>query len=193
MNHHFFAFLFRMKYINRWGLMRNTKTENLAEHSLEVAVMAHALCLISNEHFGTDLNAERAATLSLFHDSSEIITGDLPTPVKYFSPEIKKAYGEVEKVSAAKLLSMLPDDLKPSYESMFFKQESDRDLWLRVKAADKLSAYIKCLEELKASNHEFSKASQTIKKALDDISLPEVKYFMEHFMKSFSLTLDEQE
>ncbi len=193
MGYHFFAFLFRMKYINRWGLMRNTKTENLAEHSLEVSVIAHALCVIANEKFGGNFNAERAATLALFHDGCEIITGDLPTPVKYFSAEIKKAYGEVEKVSSNKLLSMLPDDLKPTYEGMFFKKEEDADLWLRIKAADKLSAYIKCLEELKASNHEFSKAAQAIKKTLDGNPLPEVAYFMGYFLESFSLTLDEQE
>lgn len=190
--YHFFAFLSRMKYINRWGLMRNTSTENIAQHSLEVAMIAHGLCVIANTFFGEKLNPDRAMVLAVYHDASEVITGDMPTPIKYFSSSIRQSYQEIEQVANEKIMAMLPDQMKLSYVGLFEKQE-EKDLWLRVKAADKLSAYIKCLEEMKAGNREFVKAAESIRIILDSNPLPEVKYFMDNFIESFSLTLDEQE
>ena len=189
MSAQFFAFISRMKYINRWSLMRSTITENISEHSLEVAMLAHALCVISNKRLCTSLDAEKAAVIGLYHDSSEIITGDMPTPIKYFSPEIRRAYQQVESVAADRLLAMLPEELRESYEP--FLRESDPEVARFVKAADKLSAHIKCLEELKASNHEFLLAARQTRQALDDMDMPEVRYFIENFLDSFTLTLDE--
>jgi len=191
--YHFFAFLSRMKYITRWGLMRNTQPENIQEHSLQVAIIAHALALIKNRFFGGAVNSDRVAVLAMFHDCNEIITGDLPTPIKYFNPEISKAYRDVEMVSKNKLLSMLPPELTEEYASIMLHQDDDGDSWKLVKAADRISAYIKCLEEEKAGNTEFKKARDSICKSIMDINLPEVRYFMENFMPSFSLTLDELE
>lgn len=191
--HHFFAFLSRMKYITRWGLMRNTQPENIQEHCLQVAVVAHALAVIKNRFFGGDVNADRVAVVAMYHDSNEIITGDLPTPIKYFNPEISKAYKDVEEVSKRKLLSMLPEGLMDEYASILFHGEQDPEIWRLVKAADRISAYIKCLEEVKAGNREFKKASESILKTIKEMDQPEVKYFMETFMPSFSLTLDELE
>lgn len=189
---HFFAMLSRMKYINRWGLMNNTKSENISEHSLQVGMLAHGLATIHNKRFGGSINSERAALLGIYHDCSEIITGDLPTPVKYFNPQIKDAYKKVEKVAQDKLLSMLPDDLKQEYASIVGYDEKDEDLHKYVKAADKLSALIKCIEELRLGNEEFTQAKNTITQALYDMHMPEVDIFMEEFLPSFSLTLDEQ-
>lgn len=190
MSNNFFAYLSRMKYINRWSLMRNTRLENLSEHSLETAIIAHALCIIANTYFGESLNADLAAAKAMFHDSSEIITGDLPTPVKYYNPKIKKAYKEIESIAEDKLLSMLPGELSKIYEP-YFKEKSPEDM--RVKWADKISAYIKCLEEKKSGNAEFLSAEKTILEAILEIDAPEVKFFMENFIESYSLTLDEQE
>jgi len=188
---HFLAFLFRMKYINRWSLMRNTEVENIAEHSLQVAMIAHLLATIKNKYYGGNIDPNYTAVLAIYHDSSEIITGDMPTPVKYFNPELKEAYKNVEYIANQKIVSMLPEDFKGIYENIFFHNESEE--WAIVKAADKLAAYIKCIEEEKAGNKEFVKARETIAKAIDAIDMPEVKYFMDVFMKSFSLTLDELE
>ncbi|MCX8128715.1 MAG: 5'-deoxynucleotidase [Clostridia bacterium] len=190
---HFFAFLSRMKYIARWGLMRNTQPENIQEHSLQVAVIAHALALIRNRFFKGSINPERIAVLGMFHDCNEIITGDMPTPIKYFNPEISKAYKDIENISKNKMLSMLPEELVEDYSSILFHEDNDPECWKIVKAADRISAYIKCIEEVKAGNREFKKASESILKSINEINLPEVKYYMENFIPSFSLTLDELE
>ena len=186
----FYAYLSRMRYISRWGLMRNSYTENIQEHSHMVAVLAHALALISRKVFGNKTIAPDAcATAALFHDAGEIITGDLPTPIKYYSTEIRDAYRQVESVAADKLLHMLPEELQEDYGPML--REEDPEVRRFVKAADKLSAHIKCLEELKASNHEFLLAARQTRQALDDMDMPELRYFIENFLDSFTLTLDE--
>ena len=191
---HFYAMLSRMKYINRWGLMRNTRSENLCEHSFETAVLAHALAVLRNTRFGGHADPERTAVLALFHDASEILTGDLPTPIKYYNPKIRTAYREVEAVAQNKLLSLLPDDLKPSYKPILAADgDSDRDLLPLVKAADKLSAIIKCMEESRMGNTEFSKAETTLLQAVCDMHLPEADCFVEEFLPSYRLTLDEQD
>jgi 5'-deoxynucleotidase len=191
--HHFFAMLARMKYINRWGLMRNTRNENLCEHSFETAVIAHALAVLRNTRFGGHVDEQRAALLALFHDSTEIITGDMPTPVKYYSPKIRSAYGEVENVARERLLSLLPEDLRPTYRSLLGEpSESDRELLPLVKAADKISAVIKCVEEQRMGNREFADAETTLRESIKKMNLPEADCFMEEFLPSYSLTLDEQ-
>lgn len=190
MNSHFYAMLFRMKYIDRWALMRNTRKENLSEHTLETAFIAHALAVIENRRFGANVNAERAALLAMFHDVPEIITGDLPTPVKYYSEDIKKAYDEMEKSAVGRLTSLLPEDLKPEFEEIF----SDGDEHLRkiVKAADKISALIKCRDEITLGNSEFSVAEKSSIEAVKALGLPAADVFMELFLESFSLPLDAQ-
>ena len=190
MAHHFFALISRMRYIGRWGLMRNTFEENIQEHSHMVAVLAHALAVIRRDVFGGDIDPGQAAVLALYHDAPEILTGDLPTPVKYYKPEIRDAYREVETVSARRLLSMLPDALRPAYEPLLL-EDPESGYHAVVKAADKLSAYIKCVEELKAGNSEFRQAAEQTRQALEASPLPEVGYFLEHFMPGFELTLDE--
>jgi 5'-deoxynucleotidase len=193
-NSHFYAMLSRMKYINRWGLMNNTKNENISEHSLQVAMLAHCLVLIHNKRFGGNLDAQRAAILGIFHDTTEIITGDMPTPIKYFNPIIKEAYKEIEENAADKLVSMLPEDFKPELESIIkMNGEQDKELKPFVKAADKFSALIKCIDELRMGNDEFRKAKDTILDALHQMNMPEVKVFEEEFLPSFSLSLDEQD
>lgn len=188
--HHFFAYLSRMRYINRWGLMRNTFQENIQEHSHMVAVLAHGLAVIRRDVFGKPADPGLAAAAALFHDAPEILTGDLPTPVKYYNPEIRDAYKQVEVFSAGKLLDMLPEALRPAYEPLV-REDYDPDTRALVKAADKMSAYIKCVEEVKAGNNEFRQAAEQTREALEQSALPEVAYFMEHFLPSFSLTLDE--
>ncbi|MCB0179525.1 MAG: 5'-deoxynucleotidase [Anaerolineae bacterium] len=188
---HFFAYLAKMKFIQRWGLMRNTSPENIQEHSLQVAMIAHGLAIIKNRRFAGQVNPERVATLALFHDASEVITGDLATPIKNFNPKIKTAYSEIEIVAKQKLFDMLPDELKVDYESIFFKQDDDEPHWQLIKAADKICAYLKCLEELKVGNEEFAKAARVIESDIAQLELPEVTYFMNTYVASFSLTLDE--
>ena len=188
---HFFAYLGRMKFIQRWGLMRNTDQENIMEHSLQVAMIAHGLAVIRNRRFGGAVDPERTATLALFHDASEVITGDLATPIKYFNPEIKSAYRAIEQVAKEKLLALLPDELRKDYASLFFPSEADAEAWELVRAADKLCAYLKCLEEAKAGNGEFAQAEKSIKRSLNGLRLPEVEYFLAEFVPSFTLTLDE--
>lgn len=191
---HFYAMLSRMKYINRWGLMNNTKYENLCEHSLQVAMIAHCLVLIHNKRFGGDLNPERAAVLAIFHDSTEIITGDMPTPIKYFNPEIKNAYKEIENTAADKLISLLPDDFQEDFEGILKMQgKNDEKIDKFVKAADKFSALIKCIDELRMGNAEFSKAKETIENAIHNMNMPEAEVFEEEFLPSFYLSLDEQD
>ncbi len=190
--YHFFAMLARMKYIDRWGLMRNTRQENLSEHSLETAVLAHALAVLRNARFGGDVNPERAAALALFHDAPEIFTGDMPTPVKYHSPELREAYREVEQSAGSRLLSLLPEDLRPAYAPLLgAPAPEDAPLLPLVKAADKLSALIKCLEERRMGNGEFRSAEESTLRALQAMNLPEVDCFLREFLPSFHLTLDE--
>jgi len=191
-NSHFFAMLSRMKLIGRWGLMHNTVKEDISQHSAEVAMLAHALAVLRNTRFGGDISPERVCLLALYHDAPEILTGDLPTPVKYFNPKIKEAYKEVERVSAQKLLSLLPDDLLPFYEDLFFPK-GEEALWALVKAADKLAALIKCIEERKSGNHEFDAAYHATLALLADMNLPEVNIFLEECIPSYSLPLDELE
>jgi len=188
---HFFAYLARMKFIQRWGLMRNTRPENIQEHSLQVAMIAHGLAVIRNRQFGRKVDPQRIAALALYHDIGEVITGDLATPIKHFNPQIKTAYSEIEVVARQKLFDMLPEELREDYRPLFFLQEADAEHWQLLKAADKICAYLKCLEELKAGNQEFSRAEKAIKREIDRLDLPEVSYFMEVFVPSFSLTLDE--
>ncbi len=192
MSSHFFAMHSRMKYINRWALMRNTVSENISEHSNDVAVIAHALAVIKNVRFGGNLNAERAAFLGLYHDMTEIITGDMPTPVKYHSEDMREAFKEVEDKAGRRLLSMLPEDMARYYEGAFFKEEEDEYLWKIVKAADKISALIKCIEEKNAGNNEFGKALDSTRASVESMNMPEADVFLEEFLPSFYLSLDEQ-
>lgn len=188
----FYAMMSRIKYINRWGLMNNTRKENLSEHSLEVAIIAHALGIINNKRFNGDINPERLAVLAMFHDASEIITGDLPTPVKYNNEKIKNAYKEIEEQAQIRLLEMLPKDISEGYTSILCENKNEKLLWKYVKAADKISALIKCTEELIMGNKEFSKAQKSTLQAINNIALPEVKVFMEEMFPAYELTLDEQ-
>ena len=192
MSNHFFAMHSRMKYINRWALMRNTVSENISEHSNDVAVIAHALAVIKNLRFGGELNAERAAFLGLYHDMTEIITGDMPTPVKYHSDDMREAFQQVEDKAGRHLLSMLPEDMAKYYESAFFKADEDEYLWKIVKAADKISALIKCIEEKNAGNNEFVKALESTRESIVNMAMPEIDTFMQEFLPSFYLSLDEQ-
>jgi 5'-deoxynucleotidase len=171
--------------------MRNTQPENIQEHSLQVAMIAHALAVIKNKYFSGNLNADRIAVLGMFHDANEIITGDLPTPIKYHNPELSKAYKDIEAVSKNKLLSMLPEELKQSYADILIVEQDEAANHRIIKSADRICAYIKCLEEEKAGNAEFKKAKQAIYKTIVDINEPEVHYFIEHFLPSYELTLDE--
>lgn len=186
----FFAFASRMKYINRWALMRNTTYETLSQHSYEVATLAHALAVIGNRRLGKNYDAARAALLGLYHDTPEIITGDMPTPVKYHSGEMREAFAKVEQYAGERLLSMLPDDLRPDFEPLLTESGAEADLHRLVKAADKLSAYIKCIEEHKAGNAEFSEAEKATKKALDNLDCPELQIFLADFLPAYSLPLD---
>lgn len=191
MSHNFFAMFSRMKYIHRWALMRNNRQETLSEHTLEVSAIAHALAVISNEKFGTKLNAERAALLGIYHDMPEIITGDMPTPIKYGNPELKQAYKIVEKETASRLVSLLPDYMQKSYSAFFIKEDADKPLWQIVKAADKISALIKCIEETDAGNREFCGAKESVLSAIEGLDCPAAKVFLEDFIGSYSLNLDE--
>ena len=189
MPYNFFPMISRMRYINRWGLMRNTQPENIQEHSHQVAVLAHALAVIENRFFGGDVDPGAVAVAALYHDASEILTGDMPTPIKYDNPDIQSAYKAVEAVAERKLLSMLPPDLRPDFEPAV--TIPDPHIRALVKAADKLSAYLKCVEELKAGNAEFKKAREQTYAALKENPLPALQYFMDHFLDGFELTLDE--
>lgn len=190
-NYNFFAMVNRMKYIDRWALMPNANKENIAEHSHSVAVIAHALALIGNREFGKNYNPERAALLALYHDTTEVITGDMPTPVKYYNDEIKSVYKDIEETAGDRLLKMLPDDYKQDYLPLFHKSDEDKQLWKLVKAADKISALVKCIEENRMGNREFDIALKSQEQKIADIDMPEVKFFSEHFLKAYYLTLDE--
>ena len=189
MRSHFFAYLSRMRFIQRWALMRNTAPENVQEHSHQVAVLAHALAVIRNEKFGGHVDPGAVAVAALYHDASEILTGDMPTPIKYDNPAIQEAYKDVEKMAEQKLLGMLPSELREVYAPIL--TVPDEETRCLVKAADKLSAHIKCLEELKAGNLEFRQAAEQTRRALEGYGLPEVTYFIDTFLESFTLTLDE--
>ena len=189
---HFFAMVARMKYIDRWALMRNTEKENVCEHSMEVSAIAHALAVIKNKKFGSQLNCERVALLALYHDMPEILTGDMPTPVKYHNPQIRDVYKAVEESACRTLLKMLPEELQEDYEGCFFPKEEDEYLWKIVKAADKISALTKCIEEKKAGNSEFDFAKEASLKAIEQMNMPEADYFVKTFIDSFTLTLDQQ-
>ena len=190
MSNEFFALMGRMRYITRWGLMRNTFSENIQEHSHQVAVLAHALALIRRDILGLPgPDPDRCAVAALYHDASEIITGDLPTPIKYYNPEIKSAYKQVERIAGEQLLSMLPDALQESYRHLVL--EDDEEVNPIIKAADKLSAYIKCIEEQKAGNTEFDSAAKVTMESMEEMNLPELNWFIREALPAFSLTLDE--
>ena len=187
----FGAMLSRMKYIDRWALMRNSTKENISEHSLEVAMIAHLLAVIGRVRFGKELDADKAALIGIYHDSTEIITGDMPTPIKYYNDEMRDTFKEIEDLAAIQLLAMLPDDIREEYEDLFFAREQDAYLWKLVKAADKISALIKCVEEEKAGNSEFANAKKMTKKSIDAMELEEVTVFFEEFFPAYLKTLDE--
>lgn len=190
MSYNFFAYISRMRYIGRWSLMRNSLPENIQEHSHMVAVIAHALGVIRRDVFGLDCDPDEAAAVALYHDGSEILTGDLPTPIKYHSAEIREAYGRVEELACEKLLATLPEELRGSFAPLLTGEAAERQHEL-VKAADKLSAYLKCVEERKAGNNDFLSAEAQTRAVLEASPLPEVRYFLEKFVPAFELTLDE--
>lgn len=185
----FFAYLDRMKYIKRWSLMHSTTNENIMEHSQQVAVIAHALATISNVYFGGNLDANSIAVKALFHETSEVMTGDLPTPIKYFNPEIRDAYKSLERLANERLLSLLPSQLSAEYAKIVMDDQSEEHRF--VKYADKICAYIKCVDEVKRGNAEFAKAKETSFKEINAFKRAEVDYFMGNFLPAFSLTLDE--
>lgn len=185
----FFAFLDRMKYIKRWSLMHCTTNENIMEHSQQVAVVAHALATISNIYFGGNLNADSIAVKALFHETSEVLTGDLPTPIKYFNPNIRDSYKQIEKLANEKLLTQLPSQLSDEYEKIIMDDSSVEHRF--VKYADKICAYIKCVDEVKKGNSEFVKAKESIGEEIKAYDSKEVNYFMDNFLPAFYLTLDE--
>lgn len=187
--HHFFAYLARLRYIRRWGLMRSVMPENDAEHSLQVAMIAHAIAIIGRDSYGRDCDPENILALGVYHDVSEVITGDMPTPVKYHSMELRGAYKGVERMANERLLSMLPEGLQPAFRPYLTEPEG----YARavVKAADSISAYVKCIEEKRAGNREFEAAGESIRRSLEAIDLPEVQDFLRMFLPSFELSLDE--
>jgi len=191
MNSHFFAYIARMRFINRWALMRNSYTENIQEHSHQVAVLAHALAVIRNTYFGGQVDEGAVTVAALYHDATEILTGDMPTPIKYYNPTIRDSYKRIESIACDKLLGMLPVELRTTYSEAL--SPADPEVEKLVKAADKLSAHIKCLEELKAGNNEFKKAAKQTLRALEDYDMPELKWFLGNCLSGFSLTLDELE
>ncbi len=189
MSNHFFALLSRMKNIYRWGLMRNTRNENLSEHSLETAIIAHALAVIRNRRTGGNIDANAVAAAAMFHDTSEIITGDMPTPVKYYNEDIKNIYKQIEATATKRLLSTLPQDLRQDYTPLY---NPDCETAKIIKAADKISAYIKCVEETNCGNREFEAAKESTLKLIHELNMPEAEIFLEEFSESFSLPLDQQ-
>ncbi|MBG5893354.1 5'-deoxynucleotidase [Providencia rettgeri] len=188
---YFFAHLARMKLIHRWPLMRNVRTENVSEHSLQVAMVAHALAIIKNRRFGGQVNAERIAMLAMYHDASEVITGDLPTPIKYHNQQIAHEYKKIEKFAQQKLLEMLPEELQDDFRELIIEDSQTDEEHSLVKQADSLCAYLKCLEELSAGNSEFKLAKKRLEKILEERKSPEMDYFMEKFVPGFKLSLDE--
>lgn len=196
MNYHFSAYVYRLRSIKRWSLMRSTAEENVAEHSFHVALLAHLLCEIGNKLFQRQLNAERAATLALFHDATEVFTGDIPTPVKHHNPKLLASFREMESIAGERLLAMIPPELKASYQTLLFPAQASGDpseveLMKYVKASDSLDAYLKCSWELTCGNREFAVAKEQLLDKLEKLDLPEISYFLEHFAPSFEMTLDE--
>jgi len=191
MEQDFYAMMSRMKYIERWALMRNSMRENISEHSLEVSMLAHALAVIGNRRYGKNLNAQKAALIGLYHDATEIITGDMPTPIKYYNASIQGAFKDIENKAARRLLLMLPEEMRPDYEEIFFPAESEEYICRLVKAADKLSALIKCIEEEKTGNTDFQSAKESIVDALHRMELAEVEDFIRDFLPAYGKTLDE--
>lgn len=187
-NGDFYALLFQMKNINRWGLMYNTRPENLSEHSAECAIIAHALALIGNRHFEKKLDATKILSAALFHDMNEVLTGDLPTPIKYYNDSIKDSYKEIEEISQAKMLSLLDEETARVYEELLTLSPEEKRI---VKGADKICAYIKCLKETERGNREFSSALSYNKKSLKNLKMPEVDFFLEHYIESFTKNIDE--
>ena len=187
----FFAMMARLKWIDRWALMRNSSDENLASHSLDVAMLAHALCVIGNERLGKNLNADRAAVIGMYHDVSEILTGDMPTPVKYFNREIRSAYKDVERDANMRLLALLPQDLRAQFTHVLEPGEKYAREKRLAKGAEKLSAYIKCIEERKAGNREFESAEKSTLEALHEMKLEEIEIFLKEFLPAYEKTLDE--
>lgn len=188
---HFFAYLARMRLIRRWSLMQNSSPENIQEHSHRVALLAHALATISRVKFGRARDGERAAFLALLHDASEVITGDMPTPVKYYDDSIREAFKNIESAANNRLLAFLPEEFRESYAPALLPREEDKDAWELVKAADKLCAWLKCIEEGRSGNRDFRLAEMALSKQLDELKMPEVEYFRKYFAPGFSLTLDE--
>jgi 5'-deoxynucleotidase len=188
---HFFAHMARLKLIQRWPLMRNTQTENVQEHSLQVAMVAHALAVIGNRFYSAEYDPATIALQAMYHDASEVITGDLPTPVKYHNPEIAREYKQIEKAAEQRLLAMLPSELTDAFSDLLISAEQSTDNQRIIKAADTICAYLKCLEEINAGNSEFNLAKQRLQERLEQLNLKEVEYFIEHFVPSFNLTLDE--
>ncbi len=191
MKNGFFAMIGRMKYITRWGLMRNSLRESLSEHSFETAVIAHALAVMGRDIFNKDIDPGQIAAAALFHDAPEILTGDLPTPVKYNNPAIREAYRSVEEGAAASLLAMLPDDMAPTYKAIFDFETDRPEFYRYIKAADKISAYIKCVEERKSGNREFERAEGQLKQAIADMGMEEADLYMSRFGNRYEFTLDE--
>ena len=190
MRYDFYAYMDRMKYIKRWQLMRSEREENIMEHSQSVTMLAHALAVIKNELYGGKVDVAKTVLYALYHETGEVMTGDLPTPIKYYNPEIHGAYKDLERTACEKMVNMLPEPLKDAVSPFVLADETSEEYAI-VKAADRLSAYIKCLEELRSGNGEFSKAKKSIEEDLHSRNLPEVEYFFKHFIPSFSLTLDE--
>ncbi len=191
--YHFFAYMARMKLIRRWSLMKSVSEENIAEHSAQVAQIAHALALIKNKKFGGNLNPDRVATMALYHETSEVLTGDLPTPIKYYNPQIRQAYKDIEGVANERLLCMLPEELREEYRTLIVTDSTSYEAIL-VKAADKISAYIKCIEELRSGNREFFRAEEALRIEVEKYyPYEEVKYFCDTFLDTFRKTLDELE
>ncbi|CBL46780.1 Predicted hydrolase of HD superfamily [gamma proteobacterium HdN1] len=189
--YHFFAYVSKLKYIVRWGLKRNVEPENVKEHSFDVAVIAHALANIRNHYFGGNVDASQICVVALFHDASEVLTGDLPGPIKYFNPRLAEAYKQVEKAAEEKLISMLPPEMQESYAPYILHGKVSDEVAKLVKAADMIAAYIKVMQEVDAGNHEFTVARERVEKRFREMALPEVDYFLEHYLPSFRLTLDE--
>lgn len=189
MHSHFYAYMARMKLIRRWSLQRNTREENDQEHSLQVAMISHALAVMRNKRYGGTIDIEKVMLLAVYHEAPEVITGDVATPIKYFNPKIKDSFKAIERMASEKLLEYLPEDIRSEYESLLLPDENT-DEWKLVKAADKISAYLKCLEEEGYGNQEFMAAKQNIEASIRALNMPEVNDFMDQFAPSFKLPLD---
>ncbi len=191
MKSHFYAYISKIRWLQRWGLKRNTVEENVMEHSWEVATISHALALIKNRYFDGKLDVNSIVVAAMYHDCSEVITGDMPSPIKYHSPDITNAYKSIERQAERELLNLLPEGLKDDYESVIIEEKIPEDHHLIIKSADTISAYLKCPMEISSGNPEFTKAAEDIKNKLINNNYPEVQYFLDTFSPSYALTLDE--